>query len=150
MEYLSKSLDETRKIAYGFASGLKGGVEAATVIGLYGELGSGKTTFMKYLAESLGVKETIQSPTFVIMKIYGLEAADGLKKLIHIDAYRIEDAKELLVLGWENIVSDPQNIICIEWPEKISGILPEHTKIYFEHVSEKERNIKMGKGKPRA
>jgi tRNA threonylcarbamoyladenosine biosynthesis protein TsaE len=140
MEYLSHSLEDTKKIAEGFASRLKVGGEAASVVGLYGELGSGKTTFMKYFAESLGVKETIQSPTFVIMKSFDISGG-SFNKLIHIDAYRIEDERELLVLGWEKLISDPGNLICIEWPEKISGIMPEHSKISFEHMDENSRKI---------
>ena len=141
MEFLSKNAEETRKIARDFAKSLKPNQTMATVVGLYGELGAGKTTFMKYLGEFLGVEETIQSPTFVIMKIYEIFKGEVLRSLIHIDAYRIEKEEEMLNLGWGEIIKDPKNLICIEWPERIKGIMPEHTKIFFEHLEENERKI---------
>src|SRR3989344_3416497 len=142
MDFLSKNVEETAQIAANFVTRLAGRQETllakqdfgATIVGLYGELGSGKTTFMKYLAESFGVPDTIQSPTFVIEKIYELEKKI-FKHLIHIDAYRIEKEKE--------IIADPKNLICIEWPEKISGIMPPHIVIKFDHVSETERKISI-------
>lgn len=142
MEFLSKSVEETAKIAAEFAIKLKP-KDAATVVGLYGELGSGKTTFMKYFAAALGVKEEIKSPTFVIMKFFHLSIFPSFCKLIHIDAYRIEKEEEMLNLGWNEIISDSKNLICIEWPEKISGILPSHIMVKFEHVSENERKISI-------
>lgn len=142
MEFLSKNVSETAEIASIFAKKLNSNTNAASVIGLYGDLGSGKTTFMKYLAESFGLKEIIQSPTFVIEKIYEIESSQ-FNHLIHIDAYRIEKAEEMLNLGWLDIITDPKNLICIEWPEKISNIMPAHSKIFFEHVDENTRKIKI-------
>ena len=160
-DYISKSIKETAGIAHNFANCLYGTREEATLIGLYGELGSGKTTFMKFLAESFGIKETIQSPTFVIMKIYqtspqplslsrrGATRSEGgevFKHLIHIDAYRIEKEEEILNLGWREIIADPKNLICIEWPERIVGIMPPHIQIYFEHLNnQNERKITIKK-----
>ncbi|OHB14869.1 MAG: tRNA (adenosine(37)-N6)-threonylcarbamoyltransferase complex ATPase subunit type 1 TsaE [Candidatus Zambryskibacteria bacterium RIFOXYC1_FULL_39_10] len=142
MEFISKSLGETAEIASNFASTLESKENGATTVGLYGDLGSGKTTFMKYLALSLGITETIQSPTFVIMKSFNLQSSI-FNKLIHIDAYRIESETEMLNLDWQEIISDPKNLICIEWPEKIAGIMPPHIVIKFEHVSEAERKISI-------
>jgi tRNA threonylcarbamoyladenosine biosynthesis protein TsaE len=159
MEFLSKNTEETAQIASNFVETalVKHDFKRkeAVIVGLYGELGGGKTTFMKYLAESLGVTETIQSPTFVIEKIYDLtpnlspcEGRGGIDrmfdKLVHIDAYRIEKEIEMINLGWSEIIADPKNLICIEWPEKIAGIMPRHTKIFFEHgEDENERKIKI-------
>jgi len=143
MDFLSKSVGETAQIAANFVkTSLAKQDFGATIVGLYGELGSGKTTFMKYLALNFGVSETIQSPTYVIEKIYELEK-QLFKHLIHIDAYRIEKEKEMIDLGWEEIIADPKNLICIEWPEKISGIMPPHIVIKFDHVSETERKISI-------
>lgn len=148
MEFLSKNVAETAQIAAEFGAKLESKTEKATIVGFYGELGSGKTTFMKYLAESFGVKETIQSPTFVIEKIYELENKP-FQHLIHIDAYRIEKEDEMINLGWQEITSNPSNLICIEWPERIVGIMPPHTKIFFEHpespgrINESSRKIKI-------
>lgn len=148
MEFLSKSVEETAKIAREFVSELKP-QKTATIVGLYGELGSGKTTFMKYLAEYFGVEETIKSPTFVIMKIYELVAsskqpASRFKHLIHIDAYRIEKEEEMLNLGWNKIIANPKNLICIEWPNKIASIMPPHIVVKFEHYgNENQRKISI-------
>jgi tRNA threonylcarbamoyladenosine biosynthesis protein TsaE len=158
MEFESKGVEETAKIAREFVQNLKPEADRATVVGLYGDLGAGKTTFMKYLAESLGIKETIQSPTFVIMKKY--EIKDASKKtqvkkifkiapcvfqnLVHIDAYRIEKDEEMLNLDWLAIINDPKNLVCVEWPELIAKIMPSHIKIFFEHGSkEGERKLKI-------
>ena len=107
----------------------------ALVVGLSGELGSGKTTFMKGVAKALGVTETVTSPTFVIMKTYNLQPTTynpNFNMLIHIDVYRLEKEKELLALGWEELKKDPESIIFIEWPEKVKGILPKNIiKIKF-------------------
>lgn len=138
-EFLSHSEEETKNIAIEFATNLIANKEKATVVGLYGDLGAGKTTFMKYLAEYFGVKETVQSPTFVIEKIYSINIPDSLfTHLIHIDAYRIEKAEEMVALGWNEIIKDPKNLICVEWPERLEGIMPPHFVIRFEHVSKSE------------
>jgi tRNA threonylcarbamoyladenosine biosynthesis protein TsaE len=142
MEFLSKNVKETAEIAHNFGAKLEPKGQKATIVGLYGELGSGKTTFMKYLAEEFGIKETIQSPTFVIEKIYELEGK-SFKHLIHIDAYRIEKEDEMINLGWNEIIADPSNLICIEWPERIGGIIPEHIMLTFEHAGENERKISI-------
>lgn len=144
MEFLSKNIEETKKLASNFVSSLDVNKEAATIFGLVGDLGSGKTTFMKYVAEAFGVKETIQSPTFVIMKRYDIRDNVIQKEidfLIHIDAYRLESGSEMLKLGWREIISDPKNIIFLEWPEKINDVMPKYKKINFEHVEENERKI---------
>ncbi|MBI2086764.1 MAG: tRNA (adenosine(37)-N6)-threonylcarbamoyltransferase complex ATPase subunit type 1 TsaE [Candidatus Zambryskibacteria bacterium] len=106
---------------------------SATVIALQGELGSGKTTFAQAFGKILGVTENMHSPTFIIMKIYNVDWR-GFKKLIHIDAYRIEKEEELLHLGWKEIVKDPENLVLIEWPERVEGLIPKDAKrILFKH-----------------
>lgn len=148
MQFLSKSVEETSQIASNFLNNLSKSEKVATVIGLYGELGAGKTTFMKAVALYFGIKETIQSPTFVIMRNYSVAGNQQLvlrfNKLIHIDAYRIEREEEMINLRWKEIITNPENIIFVEWPEKIEGIMPPHTKIFFEHGGgESERKIKI-------
>lgn len=112
----------------------------ATVVALQGELGSGKTYFVQNFGKVFGVEENMPSPTFVIMKSYNIDPAKtgqvwhGFKKLIHIDTYRLEQEQELINLGWEEIVKDSENIIFIEWPERIPGLIPPDAKrIYFKH-----------------
>ncbi len=113
----------------------------ATIIGLYGDLGAGKTTFTKVLAEVLGVKETVTSPTFVLEKIYKLDK-QKFSHLIHIDAYRLDVSSELEHLGWDIIMSSGSNLIVVEWADKIEDMLPKDTKkIYFKITGENEREI---------
>ena len=117
--------------------------QTAVVVGLVGELGGGKTTFAQGFAKALGIEEKVTSPTFNILKSYMLYVA-GYRKLIHIDAYRLSKPKELLELGWENIIKDPQNIILVEWADKIKKILPKDTIwVNFEHINEEERKIEI-------
>jgi len=105
----------------------------ATVVALQGELGSGKTAFAKALGKMMGINEHIVSPTFVIMKSYDIDWK-GFKKLIHVDAYRLESESELLNLGWNELVENPQHLILIEWPERVEGILPKDSRrIFFKH-----------------
>ena len=86
---------------------------------------------MKYFAKCFGVEEEeVHSPTFIIMRIYELEG-EVFKKLIHIDAYRLESDEELINLGWQELISHPSNLICIEWPERVAGIIPEHSMLRF-------------------
>lgn len=142
MEMVSKSLIETAVIAKKYLNSLVPGRQAV-VVGLYGDLGSGKTTFVQSLAKEFGVAEVVTSPTFVIEKIYHL-MGKKFSHLIHIDAYRIEKSSEILHLGWKDIVADPKNLILIEWPERIADILPVGMKkISFEFVDETTREIKI-------
>ncbi len=145
MRILSKSLEDTAKIAEGFLekASMNFYEDEASIVGLYGDLGSGKTTFTKSVAKILGIKEDITSPTFVIEKMYDIDYK-SFQKLIHIDAYRLEDPKELLALDWEQIAKNPHNLILIEWPEKVREILPEnHLKVFFKFISENEREIEI-------
>src|SRR5437870_249849 len=106
----------------------------AEIIALQGELGSGKTHFAQHFGKILGVSEDMQSPTFVIMKSYAIDWK-GFKKLIHIDAYRLEHENELLHLGWDELIDDPKNLILIEWPERVENLIPKEAKrIKFRHA----------------
>ncbi len=111
------------------------------IIGLQGELGSGKTTFIQGLAKGLGVKEKITSPTFVILKKYKIPSKiikDAF--LFHIDCYRIK-SEDLLELGFEEIANDSQNIVVIEWAERAKKILKNALWIKFEYLGKSKRKI---------
>ena len=146
MKCLSKSLKETQKTAEDFLRKIcKKKQKKATVVGLFGDLGSGKTAFVQLLAEILGIKETVTSPTFVIMKSYSLKPKTlNLKPntLIHIDAYRLESGRELLNLGLEETLKDSKNLVLIEWPERVPDVLPKDLiKISFKFIGKNEREI---------
>ena len=140
----SKSVEETGEIAREFLEKVSHGIyEGALVVGLYGDLGSGKTTFTQAVAKHLGIKNNITSPTFVIEKIYKTKNSP-FENLAHIDAYRLESPEELLVLSWKETVSNPKNLVLIEWPERVASLLPEnHAKILFRFISENEREIEI-------
>ena len=165
---ISKGAEDTEKIAKEFLDKItspqplsKITWRGATVVGLSGDLGTGKTTFTQFVAKSLGVKTKVNSPTFVIMKRYTLtptlsrkgEGAPSpfrrrrgmrFKNLFHIDAYRLKNEKELLHLGWEEIISNPENIIFIEWPELVAKAMPKkHHKISIKHIKEGHRKFKF-------
>ncbi len=142
MKFTAKNLEETQKIAADFTRGLSPKKGSATVVGLCGELGSGKTSFTQGVASALGILETVVSPTFVIEKIYELKN-QKFSRLIHIDAYRLEKSSELLHLGWPEIISDPQNLILIEWSERVTDIMPEHIRINFRHIENEQREIEI-------
>ncbi len=137
-EFITEKFEETKKLGKLLAGELRGG----EVICLSGELGAGKTTFTQGLLEGLGAEKPYTSPTFVVMKEYNPPA--GGKKVYHIDAYRINE-KDLLNLGWEEIVSDQNNISIIEWADRVEKIIPERAVwINFEWLDEKRRRIKIG------
>ena len=135
------SIAEMNQFAAGFLSKLKLG-STATVVGLSGDLGSGKTTFMQGIAAALGIHNQITSPTFVIIKSYTLKSS-SYKLLIHIDAYRLENGQELQTLRFQEIISQPTNLVFIEWPERVSDILPKHTQyVYFKFIDDTTREIR--------
>ncbi len=142
---ISNSLDDTRSIAREFLDHLEPHQTHATVVGLSGELGSGKTTFTKAFAEALGLSpEDITSPTFVIQKKFDLSRSGqgAFKTLIHIDAYRLEKPEEIERLGWRELLADRSNLILVEWPEHIGTALPsDATRISFAHKGENTREI---------
>ena len=132
MKVTTRDSEALHEFAGRTVKGLQPAVRSATVITLSGELGAGKTTFVQEVARALGVSETVSSPTFVIEKIYEL-TDQKFSHLIHIDAYRLKDAEELKHLGWEEIAADAGNLICIEWPERVSELIPEGAiRVRFE------------------
>lgn len=97
---------------------------SAHVLALKGDLGTGKTAFVQAFADLLGVKEHVVSPTFVIMRSYGT-AHDAFTKLVHIDAYRVEDEEEMRVLKIPELFYETGTIICIEWAKRIPSLIPK-------------------------
>ena len=113
----------------------------ATVLALTGDLGAGKTTLTQSIGKKLGVTENMISPTFVIMKHYRLKTSD-YRLLVHIDAYRLDSSAEMKTLGFDTLIADPENLIVIEWPERIADILPaDCIRISLEHLEENKRAL---------
>jgi len=139
LRIVTKSAQETKKAGEFLAQEMIKG-KKTLIIGLEGELGSGKTTFIQGMAKGLKIKERITSPTFVIMRKFKFEPVSHLKYFYHIDCYRVQ-SKDLLDLGFKEIVSQP-NMVVIEWAEKIKKILPKDTFwIRFEYLDKDKRKI---------
>lgn len=137
------NLAEFQAAAREFVLRLKPAAGRATVVGLYGDLGSGKTTFVQAAAKALGVVEKVNSPTFLIVKSYKLKV-ESFKTLIHIDAYRLKHGDELRKLRFDELLADPQNLIFVEWAERVADLLPkDHVKIFFEFVDNAIRTVRF-------
>lgn len=121
--------------------------KGAFVLGLEGDLGGGKTTFLQGFAKGLGIKEKILSPTFILMKKFKIlqnSIGDTYVNFYHFDCYRIEKPKEVLDLGFKEIISNPKNIVAVEWSERIKKILPKNTLILkFEFIDKTKRKIML-------
>ncbi len=117
----------------------------ALILALSGDLGTGKTTLVRYFLRALGVKQKITSPTFVLIKNYLITRSPNYRNIYHIDCYRIKTPKELLVLGIKEVLDDPRNIVLIEWAEKIRKILPRQALwLNFQHgIKENKRTIRI-------
>lgn len=102
-------------------------LKGATVVALNGDLGAGKTTLVKALAAELGITEVVTSPTFTIMKRYEAKEGAPFPTLYHLDVYRIDDVSELAPLRFNELLTLDNTLICIEWAEKITSLLPPHT-----------------------
>ncbi len=143
-----KSLTELGALAEEFLCGLVklSSSSRATVVGLSGDLGSGKTAFVKCVAAALGIVDIVTSPTFILEKVYIVprgSLVDGrFTKLIHIDAYRLEGGIEMAALDWGTLLADEYNLIFLEWPEQVVNAMPKDMiNLSFEHVSEGVRSI---------
>jgi tRNA threonylcarbamoyladenosine biosynthesis protein TsaE len=158
---ITNSFSETQKLGEDFAKNLK----ERAVICLHGDLGSGKTTFTQGFAKGLEIKNKIISPTFIIIRTYVipdlpvLSEAEGIRNpednkldsrfrgndkrmFYHIDLYRIENEKDVEGLGILEIINDPENIVIIEWSEKIEHLLPSRRiNVVFNYIDEDKRKI---------
>jgi tRNA threonylcarbamoyladenosine biosynthesis protein TsaE len=140
VKLLSKNTRETQRIAADLAHSIitKKSTPRAKVVALYGELGAGKTTFVQGFARALGIRRTIKSPTFLIMREYPITSGS----LFHLDCYRIHGIKDIASLDIRHIFTNRENIVLIEWAERIGKILPRDTvTVHFEHAGATQRMI---------
>lgn len=135
MEYISNSEEETKSLMKEVLN-ISPSLDKATVFVLEGELGAGKTTFVKGLEDILNI--SINSPTFNIIKRYDIDYK-GFKNLYHIDFYRIDNVKGL---EFENILKEKDNLIFIEWGSNVKESIPSFAKwIYFNYLDKDKRKI---------
>ena len=146
---LTYNLSQTQKIAKQLARDVlkNKNNKKSFVLALEGDLGSGKTSFVQGFAKGLGIKEKILSPTFILMKKFTIHNSQ-FKNFYHLDCYRLQKPKEILNLGFKEIISNPQNIVVIEWADRIKKILPKDIVwIKFTFIDEKTREIIIKNGK---
>ena len=124
-----KNEEDTRAFGRQLAEVLK----PCSVVALIGDLGTGKTTLTKYIAEGLGVKETITSPTFTIV----CEYHSGRLPLFHFDVYRLENADDLFQIGAEEYFY-AGGVSIVEWADQVAEILPDDTLCIFIEYGQKE------------
>ncbi len=144
MKVVTTTVGETLNIAKEMALNSK-----STIFALYGNLGSGKTTFVKGFAASIGIpKEQIKSPTYTLLREYKTAKVD----VYHFDFYRIEKADELMLQDLQEIFNRShvkgknkalkKTYCLIEWPERVREVLPENTiSLFFEYKDENSRHI---------
>jgi tRNA threonylcarbamoyladenosine biosynthesis protein TsaE len=124
MEYRTKTARETAQIGQKLATSLntRKGIEEATVLCLYGDLGSGKTTFTQGFARGLGFANRLLSPTFIIVRRYDLSS--GSRFLYHVDLYRTKSLYDIENIGFAEMVKDPGAFVIIEWAERLGDLKP--------------------------
>lgn len=133
---------ETKKLAKRVADELKPKIKnGATVLTLSGDLGSGKTTFSKGVADYFNIYE-VTSPTFVIMKKYEIDKS-GFKCLYHIDCYRLSEGTDLKEINFEEIIKNKRNIILIEWPERMRKTPKDSFEFNFRVTKKQNREIEV-------
>lgn len=149
MNHVTKGPKETQKLGHFLFKKINlERRKSSLVVALEGELGAGKTTLVQGLAKFLGIKSKIKSPTFTLMKKYPIPKSKirnlTSRFLYHLDCYRLKNHRDLLIFGIKDILNDKENIVLIEWPERIKKILPKkHVKISFEHVDQNTRKISI-------
>ncbi len=117
------SAQETFALGKSLAKRLRGG----DVMALRGDLGSGKTTLVQGIATGFGIRRPVNSPTFVLMRVYPVRPARrGIQQLVHVDGYRIHDEREFEGIGLHDYLGRADTVTLIEWPQRIPSLLPPH------------------------
>lgn len=136
INYLSNSPEETRKIAARLASKVKGG----EVFFLYGDLGSGKTTFTSGFINYFQKNKRVLSPTFIIVRHYEIDK-HPIQRIYHMDLYRLTEETEVSGMGIAQLTSEPQSVTMIEWPEKIENLVGNRINIRLKIINDTQRSI---------
>ena len=127
-----------------FARQLAAKLQPGTVLGLVGDLGAGKTHFVKGLVDGLESDVAVSSPTFTLVHEYD----GGSCPLYHFDFYRMEQAEEIVAIGWDEYL-DEAGIIVVEWADRFPELMPEKTQWWqIEILDENDRRIKLTDGCP--
>jgi tRNA threonylcarbamoyladenosine biosynthesis protein TsaE len=137
-----KSLEDLKRFAADFAGGLRGG----DVVGLVGNLGVGKTTFVQQVALELGVSSEVKSPTFILVREYGADpkmARRNIRQVIHADAYRLDDEDELWAIGFDELADDPESVVFVEWADRVPSLrdYSSYRELKFSFIDENTRVI---------
>ena len=135
-----KFISKTEKDTFNFAKKIAKDFEGGEIIALIGDLGAGKTVFSQGLANGLGIKEKVNSPTFVVMKIYDVEY-DKIKIFCHIDAYRLSSFTELEAIWVSDYLGQKDAVTVIEWADKVFRGLPDKVIKYKLLHKGEEREI---------
>lgn len=137
--FVTSSDDQTKEIAINLINSLEAGV----TICLIGEMAAGKTTFSQGIGQALNLSRIV-SPTYMIMREYKVEGHKFLKRLFHLDLYRLHSVEEIKSFDLEEVWSDPSHLVVIEWPEKIIPLLPsKHINVHIKSTGENQREIKI-------
>ena len=143
--YSTKTPPQTKKIGGLLAKTVleAGSATGATVLLLRGELGAGKTQFVQGFAKGLGISDTVNSPTFTIMKKYPVTRPGDFKYLYHIDCYRLDSGRDLAELGIDGILADPTAIVAMEWPSVAENqiLFKSALEVVIDIVGASERKI---------
>ena len=135
--HLVASPKETARIAAALAKRVRGG----DVVALYGDLGAGKTTFAQAFAKALGVKERVQSPTFILMHEHRLKKKGGPAVFLHADAYR-GDAAQFRAVGFDEYLGRPDAVVLVEWAERVTDLLPKRRiEVRLAHLGGDRRRL---------
>lgn len=131
-EYISTSEKDTERLGAELAARLPDGA----VVAMYGELGAGKTAFVRGMARGMGISARVSSPTFTIVNEY-----KGDRELIHFDMYRLGSSDELFGIGWEDYLR--RGAVCaVEWSENVEdAFFGDETRVRFEKLSDSSRKI---------
>jgi len=137
-KFITKNAEETRALGVKLALTFNGG----EIVCLRGELGSGKTTFAQGMLRALGADGPYTSPTFVVIKQYKINNDKSrIRNVYHLDTYRVE-VEDVLELSWDEMVKDKDNVIIIEWPDKMKKIIPRSALwIDFKELDKNKREI---------